>query len=165
MIGGGEIVAEGRQVESRSVLRLAVEKDKPYPNLPIYSSPRDEAPARTQTPKRVLVVEDNLDSARTLTLLLREMGHKVDYAINGYAGLEAARRFKPELIFLDLGLPGMDGFELCRLLRKEPELKDVRIIAITGYAQDDYRQRSLKSGCDMHFVKPLDPKVIAHLLG
>lgn len=115
---------------------------------------------RTSAPQRVLVVEDNLDTLRSTTLLLREMGHEVDYAINGYAALEAARRFKPHVIILDLGLPGMDGFEFCRKLKKEEALKAVRVIAVTGYGQAEYRARSREAGCDVHLVKPVSPAVL-----
>ncbi|HEX5477627.1 MAG TPA: response regulator, partial [Burkholderiales bacterium] len=67
--------------------------------------------------KRVLVVEDNLDSVHSLVLLLRDMGHRVEYAINGYAALDVARKFRPEIVFMDLGLPGLDGFEVCGRLK------------------------------------------------
>ena len=120
-----------------------------------------EAP---RTSRRVLIVEDNLDTLRSTTLLLRDMGHEVDYAINGYAALEAARRFKPEIIILDLGLPGMDGFELCRKLRAEGALKSVRVIACTGYGQEEYRVRSREAGCEVHLVKPVDPRVLQDLI-
>lgn len=125
----------------------------------------DELPEVTRNPRRVLIVEDNIDAVRSMAFLLRDMGHHVEYAINGYAGLEIARRFNPELVFLDLGLPGMDGFELCKRMKREPALKNARIIAVTGYAQDDYRLRALESGCELHFIKPLHPKVLATLLG
>ncbi len=119
---------------------------------------------RTRTPRRVLVVEDNLDTLRTTTLLLRDMGHEVDYAINGYAALEAARRFRPQVIILDLGLPGMDGFELCRKIKSDAVLKPVRVIAVTGYGQEEYHTRSREVGCEAHLVKPVDPKVLQALI-
>jgi CheY-like chemotaxis protein len=116
------------------------------------------------TSKRVLVVEDNLDTLRSMTLLLRESGHSVEYAINGYAALETARRFKPQVVLLDLGLPGMDGFELCRRLKSEADLRHCRVVAVTGYAQDDYRERSKQAGCELHLVKPVDPQVLLSVL-
>jgi CheY-like chemotaxis protein len=143
--------------------RRAAENKRPHGHASYEESPDSKraAPAKR---RRVLVVEDNLDTVRSMTLLLREMGHDVEYAINGYAGLEAARRFRPNIVLLDLGLPGMDGFELCRKLRREPELKSVRVIAITGYSQEDYRARSKEAGCDLHLHKPVDPRVLKDIL-
>ncbi len=114
---------------------------------------------------RVLVVEDNLDSVHSLCLLLREMGHIVDYAINGYVALDAARRFKPDVVILDLGLPGMTGFEVGEQIRRDPELSGVKLIAHTGYGEEKYRQRATQAGFDHFFVKPLDPQVLHDLLG
>jgi two-component system CheB/CheR fusion protein len=119
----------------------------------------------SQSSRRIRVVEDNLDTVHSLTLLLREMGHKVEYAINGYAAIEVARRLQPEFVFLDLGLPGMDGFEVCRRLKKEEGLQSARVIAVTGYAQEEFRQRSHEVGCEVHIIKPLDPKFLDSLLG
>jgi CheY-like chemotaxis protein len=125
------------------------------------STTKSGAPAKR---RRVLVVEDNIDTVRSFALLLREMGHEVEYAINGYAGLEVARRFLPEIVLLDLGLPGMDGFELCKRFKNDPQLRQVRVIAVTGYAQEEYRTRALAAGCEQHFVKPLAPAVLKGLL-
>lgn len=121
--------------------------------------------AERSTGRRILVVEDNLDSVHSLTLLLRDMGHRVEYAINGYAALSVARSFRPELVFLDLGLPGLDGFDVCRTLKADPCLKDARVIALTGYSHDDYRRRSAEAGCELHLVKPVSPKFLVSLLG
>src|SRR3954469_4121338 len=82
------------------------------------------APSYTASPRRVLVVEDGLDAVRALAALLQDMGHKVMYAINGYAGIEIARRFVPDFVLLDLGLLGIDGYEVCRQLKREPALKN-----------------------------------------
>jgi DNA-binding response OmpR family regulator len=114
---------------------------------------------------RILVVEDNLDSVHSLCLLLREMGHQVEYAINGYVALDAARRFKPDVAILDLGLPGMTGFEVCTQIRRDPELCATKLIALTGYGDESYRMRAEQSGFDRFFVKPLDPNVLYELLG
>jgi CheY-like chemotaxis protein len=115
--------------------------------------------------RRILVVEDNLDSVHSLVLLLRDMGHEVEYAINGYAALDIARRFRPEFVFLDLGLPGLDGFEVCERLKHEPGFESTRFIAITGYAQDEHRTRSAAAGCEQHIVKPVSPRFLYSLLG
>jgi CheY-like chemotaxis protein len=115
-------------------------------------------------PRRILVVEDNLDAVHSFALLLHDMGHKVEYAINGWVAIDLARRFRPEFVFLDLGLPGMDGFELCRRIKKEPGLESTRLIALTGYGQQEYRERSSEAGCELHLLKPFDAKYIEDLL-
>ena len=123
------------------------------------------APTQTAAkPRRILVVEDNLDAVHSFALLLHDMGHKVEYAINGWVAIDVARRFRPQFVFLDLGLPGMDGFELCRRIKKEPGLESTRLIALTGYGQEEYRQRSSEAGCELHLLKPFDAKYIEGLL-
>ena len=87
----------------------------------------------------------------------------VEFAINGYAAIDIARQFLPEIVFLDLGLPGMDGFEVARRLKRE--LGDIRIVAVTAYGGEKDRERSLSAGCELHLVKPVDPLLIARLLG
>ena len=116
-----------------------------------------EGPAAKAASRRVLVVEDNLDTVHSLVTLLRLDGHEVDFAINGYAALDVAKRFAPDVVLLDLGLPGLDGFDVCRRLKREPGLQQVRIIAVTAYAQDDHRVKSRAAGCDLHIAKPYDP--------
>lgn len=114
---------------------------------------------------RILVIEDNLDSVHSLCMLLREMGHQVDYVINGYVALEAARRFRPDYIVCDLGLPGVTGFEIAMQVRKDPELSAVRLIALTGYDLPEYRERALQVGFDQFESKPLDPSRLRYLFG
>lgn len=110
--------------------------------------------------RRILVVDDNRDVVLTMMWLLRERGHEVAFALNGDSALEVARRFRPEIIFLDLVLPDADGCDLARELRREPGLEGVRILALTAYGGDADRFRSLEAGCERHFVKPLDPRVL-----
>ena len=121
--------------------------------------------ATTASPKRVLVIEDNLDSVHTLAYLLKHMGHIVEYAINGYVALDVARRFRPDFALLDLGLPGMDGFEVCRQIRHDPSLQSCRVVALTAFSQQEYRERAAQAGCELFLVKPVDVKVLEHLLG
>jgi two-component system CheB/CheR fusion protein len=114
--------------------------------------------------RRVLVVDDNIDMVRSMALLIRQMGHDVEYVINGYSALDCAQRFRPDVVFLDLVLPDVDGWELARRMRAMPELKSMRIFAVTGTAANAYRERSLDAGCDDHLLKPLDPQVVEALL-
>ena len=119
---------------------------------------------RSGVSRRVLVVEDNLDALHSLTYILRKEGHKVEFAINGYAALDIARRFRPEFVFLDLGLPGLDGFEVCSQLKSEAGFEVTRFIAVTGYAQEADRLRARAAGCELHIVKPADPLLLLKLL-
>jgi CheY-like chemotaxis protein len=121
-------------------------------------------PKASEARRRILVVEDDIDSARSLTWILRDMGHEVEYAINGYVAVDIAARFLPELVFLDLALPGMNGFEVCRRLKRQPGLEATRVIAVTAYAQEEYRQRSKEAGCEGYLVKPLDPRSLSSVL-
>jgi len=123
-----------------------------------------DAPSKAERPRHVLVVEDNLDGVHSLVLLLRDMGHEVDYAINGYAAVDLAKRLRPEVVLLDLNLPGLSGFEVCKRIKAMPELRRTRVIAITAYAKEEYRDRSLAAGCDLHLVKPVDPRELEELL-
>jgi two-component system CheB/CheR fusion protein len=117
------------------------------------------------TSRRVLVVDDNVDSAASIAAFLKLSGHEVRMAHDGTAAIEAARQMRPEFVFLDLGLPGMDGFEVARRLRMEPGVQGARIIALSGFGQEADRQRSLEAGIDQHLVKPADLSFLASLLG
>ena len=114
--------------------------------------------------RRVLVVEDNLDSVHAMAMLIKTMGHEVRFAINGFAALEVAREFRPEFILLDIGLPDLDGYEIARQLKWEPGLERTRMIAISGNSEDDVRQRAVDAGCEDLLVKPLDPATLEELL-
>jgi signal transduction histidine kinase/CheY-like chemotaxis protein len=127
--------------------------------------PRGQIGTVTVPPKRrVLVVDDNDDVAKTLAMMLRLQGHEVRVAGSGPAALETARADRPDLVLLDLGMPGMDGYEVARRLRQEPGLENIVLAAITGWAQDDDRQRSRVAGFDEHLVKPVEPDQLQKLL-
>jgi PAS domain S-box-containing protein len=111
------------------------------------------AAARKQ---RILVVDDNSDSAESMAMLLRASGHEVHMARDGAAALELADAHKPEVVLLDIGLPGMSGYAVAKRLRELPELHSVKLIAMTGYGQEEDRKRSLDAGFDHHLVKPVD---------
>jgi CheY-like chemotaxis protein len=113
---------------------------------------------------QVLIVEDNVDQAETLRMFLSIKGHRLAVAASGPAAIEIARRLRPDVVLLDLGLPGFDGFEVARRLRQEHGAA-MRIIAVSAYATDSDRRQSLEAGCELHLVKPADPRFIESLLG
>jgi CheY-like chemotaxis protein len=112
---------------------------------------------------RVLVVEDNLDAVHSMATLIKMMGHDCRFAINGFAALEIAREFRPEIILLDIGLPDFKGYDIAKQLKWEPGLEATRIIAITALPDTD-RQRAIDAGCDEFYRKPLDPMLLEQLL-
>jgi CheY-like chemotaxis protein len=102
----------------------------------------------------VLVVDDNRDAADSLALLLQLKGHEVRVALSGAEALRVARTYTPDAVFLDLGMPGMDGYQVARRLRQQPGMAGVVLAALTGWGQPEDRQRSSQAGFDYHFVKP-----------
>ena len=113
---------------------------------------------------RILVVDDNEDAASSLTLLLEYHGNAVEIAGDGRQALEKARRFRPDLVLLDIGLPGIDGFEVASRLRQLDEINSTYIVAVTGYAQPEYRLRARKAGFDGYLVKPIRLDEVRRLL-
>jgi PAS domain S-box-containing protein len=113
---------------------------------------------------RVLIVDDNVESAKGLATLLRMVGYDPQTAFDGRSALEAALLDQPEIVLLDIGLPGMDGYELASTLRRDRHLEDALLIAITGYGQDEDRRRSTEAGFDHHLVKPVDIDALLDLL-
>jgi CheY-like chemotaxis protein len=118
-------------------------------------------------PKRVLLVEDNPDVCDSLRVILQLWGHQVEIAVNGDDGLKLARDLEPDLVVIDIGLPGLNGYEVARAIRQAatPWSKRVTLVALTGYGSDSDRQRALEAGFDSHLVKPVDPEVLAESLG
>jgi CheY-like chemotaxis protein len=123
-----------------------------------------ETPAASLQGKRVLVVDDNSDAAETLADILRALGHTTSIAHDGPTALAAAAAFKPHVALLDIGLPVMDGYELARRLREQPDLGKTHLFAITGYGQESDRERSRAAGFQEHLVKPIDLAELATLI-
>jgi PAS domain S-box-containing protein len=113
---------------------------------------------------RILVVDDNVDAANMIAMTLQLFGHQTETVYSAQSALETAVECRPDFVVLDIGLPGMDGYEVARRLRQIPQLKDTRLIAATGYGQDADRQRSEKAGFDYHLVKPIDPEKLQTVL-
>jgi CheY-like chemotaxis protein len=114
---------------------------------------------------RLMVIDDNKDAAESMSMLFELWGHEVICAYDGAAALDAAAKYGPDAVFLDIGLPGMDGYEIAERLRELPECAHTVLVAITGYGQDDDRRRSREAGIDHHLVKPVAPETLQKLLG
>ena len=119
---------------------------------------------RTMNARRILVVDDSADGALALAALLRGMGHESHVAHDGREALEAALRVRPDVVFLDIAMPGMSGHDVARRLRQEFG-STLRIVALTGFGQDTDRAQSQEAGFDHHLVKPADPNYLKSLLG
>jgi PAS domain S-box-containing protein len=167
----GLVEAHGGRVEARSpgpglgsefLVRLPFATEtSTEPKADPERATRGDDPTR---PRRVLVVDDNPDSADTLAYLLRMDGHDVRIAYEGDAALEEAKANPPEVAFLDLGMPKMDGYELARRFRAHPRLKDVRLVAVTGWGQPEDRRKSGEAGFDRHMTKPVEPSLLRGVL-
>jgi CheY-like chemotaxis protein len=125
------------------------------------------APAVASASRRILVVDDNVDGADMLAGLLALDGHSVHTVSNGPKALESLDDFAPDLVLLDIGLPGLDGYEVARRIRADPRRARTRLVAVTGYGRDADRERSQAAGFDAHLVKPVEyatlQRVIAQL--
>ena len=120
--------------------------------------------AGTTPRRRLLVVDDNKDAAESMSMLLEMWGHEVAFAYDGPSALATAEQWQPQAVFLDIGLPGMDGYEVAARLRELPQAKDAVLIAITGYGHEDDRLRSRRAGIDHHLVKPVAPDALRNLI-
>jgi CheY-like chemotaxis protein/anti-sigma regulatory factor (Ser/Thr protein kinase) len=158
--GNVTVASEGRGRGSEFVVRLprAVEATNGT-----RAHAAGAAAAPTTPARRILVVDDNRDAAEGLAALLRLRGHEVRVAHDGPMALDITAAEPPSVVLLDIGLPEMDGYEVCRRLRQQG-LHDAQIIAMTGYGQERDRQRSREAGFDMHMVKPVDIGEIVTLL-
>jgi PAS domain S-box-containing protein len=116
------------------------------------------------TPRRVLIVDDNADAADSLLMLMKALGHDAMVAYDGREAVKVFDEFRPQLILLDIGLPGMSGYEVARLLRSRKDGENVRIVAVTGWGQADDRRQSHEAGIDLHLVKPIDEKQLREAL-
>lgn len=110
----------------------------------------------TSPPRRILVVDDHVDSATSLSLLLGSLGHDVRTAHDGLEAIETAQTFRPDVVFLDIGMPRLDGYETARRIRRTAWGSQIVLVALTGWGQDEDRIRSEEAGFNFHLVKPLD---------
>ena len=114
--------------------------------------------------RRIVIADDNEDSAQSFAMLLSFSGHEVKIAHDGAEALDAVRNFRPDVAFLDIGMPGLTGYEVAQAVRAEPWGSEVTLIAVTGWGQPDDKQRAHTAGFDRHLVKPIDPDEVDRLL-
>lgn len=155
------VASEGLGRGSEFTARLPLLQAAEPPAETLREAPQAARPAAGQ---RVLVVDDNVDAAESLAMLLEMAGHQVRVAHDGPAAVAAARVHRPQLTVLDIGLPGMNGYEVARRLRADPATQGGTLVAVTGWGQQEDRRRSREAGFDHHRTKPVDPEEILRLL-
>ena len=158
--GAVQAFSAGRNRGSEFVVRLPVVSEPAHQQ----DETIDADPAPAIRVRRILVVDDNEDATETMALLLRLSGHEVEVASDGESALEAAEKLHPEIVLLDVGLPGMHGYEVAERLRNLPKTRNAIIVALTGYGQEQDRQRAKEAGFDYHFVKPVEFNKLESLL-
>jgi CheY-like chemotaxis protein/anti-sigma regulatory factor (Ser/Thr protein kinase) len=159
LLHGGEVRAESGRGGTELIVTLPVAEQEPRAELPA-------GPARVTTlpsHHRVLVVDDNEDAAETLAEMVRVLGHDAEVAYDGRSALRRAGEYRPDVVLCDIGLPGMDGYEVAHELRSARG-RDVRLVAISGYAQPEDVTRAAQAGFDEHVAKPCAPDQIERLL-
>jgi CheY-like chemotaxis protein len=157
---GGSVQAhsEGLGKGSEFVVRLPV-----FVEESAHLNP-GATPGAPSVTARILVVDDNRDSAESLTMFLRLVGNDVHSAYDGLEGVEAAERLKPDVVLLDIGMPGLNGIDACRRIRSQPWGANILVIALTGWAQEEDRRLTAAAGFDAHLVKPIDPADVMKLI-
>ena len=158
----------GGTVDASSVVGQGSEFAIRLPVMPLAAStsplPASIAVQPLENFCRVLVVDDNVDAAQSLAMLLEMSGHEIRMAYDGPSALEAAREYRPDMMLLDIGLPGLDGLQVAQQIRREPTLEPIVLVAVTGYGQEADRQRSREAGFDHHLAKPLDFEQLQKIL-
>jgi PAS domain S-box-containing protein len=159
---GGSIEARsaGEGQGSEFIVRLPV-----LDRSAVAKQPRPDVAKEAQPQQRVLIVDDNQDSAESLALLFELEGHETYTAHDGVEAVEVLEKHRPQVVLLDIGLPGLDGHEVCRRVREQPWGKDIVMIALTGWGQEDDRRKSEEAGFNGHLVKPVDYDKLLELLG
>ena len=156
-----EARSEGAGKGSEFIIKLPVEAARP---AAAPEQPKRPANGRASVARRVLVVDDNVDAAAMLAALIRQLGHEVEIVHDGSAALRAVEGYRPEVILLDIGMPGMNGFEVAQRLREVGRVPRLRIVAVTGWGKPEDRQRSREAGFDMHLIKPVELSEIQQAL-
>jgi CheY-like chemotaxis protein len=158
---GGTISAQSEGTGKGSELTVRL----PLTAAPAATGSEAEQPPPVAAAHKVMIVDDNADVAEITELLLKAAGCDVRVAYDGNEALATAEAFHPETVFMDLGLPGLDGYEVCQRIRATAWGKKVRLVAVSGWARPEDQQRSAAAGFDLHLVKPVDPRVLIKIVG
>ena len=161
--GTVEARSEGLDKGSEFVLRLPISGHENEQHCDIENR-QLEIRQPSNSGFRVLVVDDNQDAANSLAMLLKLQGYEVRVAFSGVASLEITKTFIPDAVFLDIGMPGMDGYEVARLMRQQPGMEKIVLAALTGWGQQEDRRRTAEAGFSHHLVKPLELKLLEGVL-
>ena len=160
---GGTVTAHSEGIDRGSEFVVRLPRDSGAHSTGAAVPDRRSAGEHLQQ-LRILVVDDNKDAAESLAILLELWGHEARRAHDGATALQLGASYRPDVIFLDIGLPGMDGYEIASRLRQMPETSAATLIAVTGYGQEEDRRRSRRAGFDQHLVKPVAPESLQSLL-
>jgi CheY-like chemotaxis protein len=162
---GGQVEAASEGLGQGSTFTIRLPRLDAGVAAPVEAHVDGAAPPAPPGPaRRILVVDDQPDSTDSLAMLLRLRGHEVWTAADGPSALGEFARVRPDVVFLDLGLPGMSGYDVARQLRALPEGHDVRLVALTGYGTEADREKTRAAGFDAHLAKPVDPQAVEKLL-
>ncbi len=163
---GGDVLAAsaGPGQGSEFVVRLPRKKNDGVAAGGHAPNVQASEPAMSIAARRILLADDNRDALETLARLLQLGGHEIHKAVDGVQALEAADRVRPDLVLLDIGMPGMDGYEVARRIRSQPWGRTATLVALSGWGQESDRKRSREAGFDSHCIKPLDPQRLSMLL-
>ncbi len=163
---GGEVEArsQGLGRGSEFLVRLPASDAAPAAVAPSAPVLPESQPGAGNPPDRILVVDDNKDAANMMATVLQLYGHEVEVAYDGEAGLHSADAFRPTAVILDIGMPRLNGYDACRALRALPAGRDALLIAVTGWGQEEDRERSRHAGFDHHLVKPVEIRTLLELL-
>jgi CheY-like chemotaxis protein len=159
--GHVEAKSEGPGKGAEFVVRLPIIVSASGSTMPAHYG---EEPSPNSS-LRILIVDDNRDGADSLGMMLRIMGNDIRTAYDGRTGVELAKDFDPHVVLLDIGLPGLNGYEACRRIREQNSGKEIVLIAVTGWGQEDDLRRSHEAGFDHHLVKPVNSQELLKLLG
>jgi CheY-like chemotaxis protein len=159
---GGTVAVRsaGLRLGSEFTVSLPLDRAAPQESTPVAA-----AATKPLDGRHILVVDDNKDSALSLSMLLELEGHQTFVVHDGLEAIDAAERHRPDLVLLDIGLPRMNGHEVCRRLRERPWGRDLIVVALTGWGQSEDRRKSQDAGFDGHLVKPVRYETLAELLG
>ena len=162
---GGRLEARSAGPNKGSEFTLHLPLVRKHQNMAEVRTDEPEPAAKSLKRQRILVVDDNVDAAIALGMLLDSIGHETRVVHDGTDALNAALEFRPDIVLLDLGMPGLDGYEVAKRLRASKKNKSMRIIAVTGWGQEADRQKTQEAGFDSHLVKPVDRTTLVQAIG